>query len=64
MHWYRVGRMLSVSIAGGKGWAVNSELGLGLSEGGTDAERLTTLADYLRTDLFPGETGPGRAGAA
>ena len=43
---------MSVSIAGGKGWAMDSELRLQLSEEGADAERLSILTGYLRTDLL------------
>ena len=44
--------MLSVSIAGGKGWAMDGELRLQLSEEGADAARLDVLTGYLRAELL------------
>src|SRR5215467_6531041 len=45
-------RMMWASIASGRGYAMDSELRLQLSEQGADAERLAALTGYLRTELL------------
>ncbi len=44
--------MVSVSVAGAKGWAMDLELRLQLSEEGADAGRLAVLTGYLRAELL------------
>lgn len=44
--------MPSVSIADGKGLAMDLELRLRISEDGADAERLAALTGYLRAELL------------
>ena len=44
--------MPSAGIAGGKGWAIDVELHLQISEEEADAARLAVVAGYLRAELL------------